>query len=57
MGWSIGWDSTWQRDIGYGVPALCDHPNCSAVIVFVLWLLLAIPVAISAYKREKRLKP
>jgi hypothetical protein len=23
-------------------------------IVFVLWLLLAIPVAISAYKREKR---
>jgi hypothetical protein len=28
MGWSIGWDSNWQRDIGYGVPAYCDHPNC-----------------------------
>jgi hypothetical protein len=25
-------------------------------IVFALWLLLAIPVAISAYRREKRLK-
>jgi hypothetical protein len=28
MGWSIGYDSKWQRDIGYGVPAFCDHPNC-----------------------------
>lgn len=28
MGWSIGWDSTWKRDIGYGVPAYCDHPGC-----------------------------
>jgi hypothetical protein len=25
-------------------------------IVLVLWLLLAIPVLISAYRREKRLK-
>jgi hypothetical protein len=32
VGWSIGWDSTWQRDIGYGVPAICDHPDCSAEI-------------------------
>lgn len=32
MGWSIGWDSHWQRDIGYGVPAYCDHPTCSAEI-------------------------
>src|SRR5262245_35196468 len=32
MGWSIGWDSTWRRDIGYGVPALCDHPDCKTVI-------------------------
>lgn len=32
MGWSIGYDSDWQRDIGYGVPALCDHPGCSKKI-------------------------
>lgn len=32
MGWSIGYDSTWGRDIGYGVPAYCDHPKCSAEI-------------------------
>lgn len=29
MGWSIGWDSNWQRDIGYGVPCKCDHPGCN----------------------------
>jgi hypothetical protein len=28
MGWSIGYDSRWRRDIGYGVPAECDHPKC-----------------------------
>ncbi|SDP39355.1 hypothetical protein SAMN04488061_2832 [Filomicrobium insigne] len=32
MGWSIGWDSNWQRDIGYGVPCTCDHPDCSEEI-------------------------
>jgi hypothetical protein len=32
MGWSIGYDSKWKRDIGYGVPAWCDHPDCSALI-------------------------
>ena len=32
MGWSLGYDGTWQRDIGYGVPAYCDHPQCRAVI-------------------------
>ena len=32
MGWSLGWDSTWQRDIGYGVPAYCDHPKCHTEI-------------------------
>lgn len=32
MGWSIGFDSTWQRDIGYGVPAYCDHPDCNKEI-------------------------
>lgn len=28
MGWSIGYDDNWKRDIGYGVPAICDHPDC-----------------------------
>lgn len=32
MGWSIGFDSTWNRDIGYGVPAVCDHPKCNEAI-------------------------
>src|ERR1017187_595197 len=32
MGWSIGYDSRWERDIGYGVPAFCDEPGCDAVI-------------------------
>lgn len=32
MGWSIGFDEHWQRDIGYGVPAICDHPGCGEVI-------------------------
>lgn len=32
MGWSIGYDSKWQRDIGYGVPAICDHPGCGEEI-------------------------
>ena len=28
MSWSIGFDRQWNRDIGYGVPAECDHPDC-----------------------------
>jgi hypothetical protein len=32
MGWSIGYDSNWHRDIGYGVPAICDHPKCGKKI-------------------------
>ncbi|WP_280195825.1 hypothetical protein [Nocardia farcinica] len=32
MGWSIGYDKRWNRDIGYGVPAQCDHPDCTAEI-------------------------
>ena len=32
MGWSLGWDSDWNRDIGYGVPAYCDHPDCNEEI-------------------------
>ena len=32
MGWAVGYDTNWQRDIGYGVPALCDQPGCGAKI-------------------------
>jgi len=32
MSWSIGFDKKWNRDIGYGVPAYCDHPECSKEI-------------------------
>jgi len=32
MSWSIGYDTVWKRDIGYGVPAYCDHPGCGAKI-------------------------
>ncbi len=32
MGWSIGYDNDWQRDIGYAVPAVCDHPRCNEAI-------------------------
>ncbi|WP_395406277.1 hypothetical protein ACHMW6_06290 [Pseudoduganella sp. UC29_106] len=32
MGWSIGYDDNLKRDVGYGVPAFCDHPDCNKVI-------------------------
>lgn len=35
MGWSLGHDRRWGkygRDIGYGVPAICDHPGCGKKI-------------------------
>ena len=32
MGWAVGYDPTWGRDIGYGVPAVCDHPGCDKKI-------------------------
>jgi hypothetical protein len=32
MGWSIGYDNNWKRDIGYGVPSICDHPGCTEKI-------------------------
>ena len=32
MSWAVGYDDTWKRDIGYGVPAYCDHPGCAAEI-------------------------
>jgi len=28
MSWAVGFDKNWNRDIGYGVPAECDHPDC-----------------------------
>lgn len=32
MGWSIGYDSNWNRDSGYAVPCTCDHPDCNKQI-------------------------
>lgn len=31
MSWDLGLNKE-DRDIGYGVPAVCDHPDCNAVI-------------------------
>lgn len=28
MGWAVGYDDILRRDIGYGVPAVCEHPHC-----------------------------
>lgn len=28
MSWALGYDTGWDRWIGYGVPALCDFPCC-----------------------------
>lgn len=32
MGWAVGYDARLRRDVGYGVPAICDDPECSAEI-------------------------
>jgi len=32
MSWAVGFDPKWKRDIGYGVPAECDHPDCHKII-------------------------
>lgn len=32
MSWAVGFDEKWQRDIGYGVPSICDFPHCAAAI-------------------------
>ncbi len=32
MSWAVGYDTRWDRDIGYGVPAICDHPRCHGKI-------------------------
>ena len=32
MSWALGYDEKHSRDVGYGVPAYCDHPCCMAEI-------------------------
>lgn len=32
MSWAVGFDTRWNRDIGYGVPVYCDQPECMAEI-------------------------
>ena len=32
MGWQVGFDQGWKRDVGYGVPSICDHPDCNEEI-------------------------
>jgi len=32
MRYAVGYDSQWYRDIGYGVPSICDHPECNTEI-------------------------
>lgn len=32
MSWAVGYDPRGGRDIGYGVPALCDQPDCTEEI-------------------------
>ena len=32
MSWAVGFDPNWKRDIGYGVPAICDKPECGCEI-------------------------
>lgn len=32
MSWAIGFSENQNRDVGYAVPAICDHPGCTAEI-------------------------
>ncbi len=32
MGYSIGFNNTTKRNIGYEVPCHCDHPGCDKII-------------------------
>ena len=32
MSYAVGFDNQWDRWIGYGVPAYCDHPGCGRTI-------------------------
>jgi hypothetical protein len=29
MSWAVGYDDNWKRDVGYGVPSICDYPGCN----------------------------
>lgn len=32
MGWAVGYDGNTRRFVGYGVPAICEHPDCTEEI-------------------------
>ena len=32
MSWALGYDNSWNRDVGYGVPSKCDLPRCKKEI-------------------------
>jgi hypothetical protein len=32
MSWAVGEDEELGRDIGYGIPSFCEHPDCNEVI-------------------------
>jgi hypothetical protein len=32
VGYAIGFDPEWNRDVGHSVPAWCDYPGCRALI-------------------------
>lgn len=32
MGYEVGFDANWNRDVGYAVPSMCDHPGCKIII-------------------------
>jgi hypothetical protein len=32
VSWAVGFDTNWNRWIGYGVKAWCDHPKCNEII-------------------------
>jgi hypothetical protein len=36
VSWQIGYDRRWKRDIGYGVPCVCDHFGLNNRMVVVL---------------------
>lgn len=32
MGWAVGWDYSTARFRGYGVPSICEQPECDKLI-------------------------
>mgnify|MGYP000106075253 CR=1 FL=1 len=32
MSWSVGFSDKHSRDVGYGVPCICEHPDCDSEI-------------------------